>query len=462
MAQPSKKKVAEIGRPAIAGWLLFDFATQPVFTLITTFIFAPFFAGRIADNPVEGQALWGFAAGTAGLVIALFSPVLGAVADAAGRRKPWIAAFSLLIIAGSAAVWFAVPGAEHAVWIGMVGYACATIGAEFATVFTNAMMPGLVPANQLGRLSGTGWALGYFGGLLSLALMLALFVASPETGKTLAGLSPVFGLDAATGEGDRASGPLSAIWYFVFVLPLFLFTPDAPRLQAIGAAIASGLANLKKTLIAARSHKNVFTYLLAHMVYADGLVGLFAFGGIYATGIFGWSTTEIGAFGILLTITGTVGAFVGGRLDDKLGPKTVVLGALAGLIIASIGILSSTADRILFAIPVAPPVAGDGLFAAPAEQFYLLCGVLIGLVAGPLQAASRTLLIRVSPEERITQFFGLYALAGKVTSFMCPMLVGVVTALAASQRAGMSVLIIFFALGALLLMMVKVPRASRG
>src|SRR5690606_9554263 len=205
----------------------------------------------------------------------------------------------------------------------------------------------------------------------------------------LAGLSPVFGLDPAMGEGDRASGPFSALWYLVFALPLFLFTPDVPKLAPIGGAISSGLKTLRATILEARAHRNVWLYLLAHMIYADGLVGLFAFGGIYATGIFGWSTTEIGAFGILLTITGAVGAFTGGRLDDRFGPKPVVLGALGGLIVAGLGILSTTADSILFAIAVAPPVPGDGLFAAPAEQFYLLCGVVIGLVAGPLQSASR-------------------------------------------------------------------------
>lgn len=449
------------GRAAVAGWVLFDCATQPVFTLITTFIFAPFFAARIADNPVEGQSLWGFATGTAGFAIAFLSPVLGAVADAAGRRKPWIAAFSLLILAGCALLWFAVPGAGYAVPLAMAAFAMATIGAEFATVFTNAMMPTLVPPSQLGRLSGTGWAVGYAGGLVSLALMLALFVASPETGRTLAGLVPVFGLDPATGEGDRASGPFSALWYLVFVLPLFLFTPDTPRLQPVAKAVSGGIATLKATIVHAAAQRNIFLYLLAHMIYADGLVGLFAFGGIYATGIFGWSTTEIGAFGILLTITGALGAFLGGRLDDRLGPKTVVLGALAGLILAGTGILSTTSGSILFGVAVAPPVPGDGLFAAPAEQFYLLCGLVIGAVAGPLQAASRTLLIRVSPEDRITQFFGLYALAGKVTSFLCPMLVGAVTALAASQRAGMTVLLVFFVVGALLLMRVKVPAAKR-
>ncbi len=461
MPQAKKERMAEAGRPAILGWVLFDFATQPVFTLITTFIFAPFFAAQLAATPVEGQALWGFATGAAGLVIALLSPVLGAVADAAGRRKPWIATFSVLVLLGCFALWFAVPGAEYAVPLAMVAFAVATIGAEFAGVFTNAMMPTLVPPGKLGRLSGTGWAMGYVGGLISLALILAFFVASPETGTTLAGLAPAFGLDATSFAGDRAAGPFSALWYLVFVLPLFLFTPDAPRLEPVAAAVKTGISNLKRTILSVTSHGNVFLYLIAHMIYADGLVGLFAFGGIYATGIFGWSTTEIGAFGILLTITGALGAFIGGRLDDRLGPKTVVLGALAGLILASAGVLSTTADSILFGVAVGPPVAGDGLFAARAEQFYLLCGVLIGAVAGPLQAASRTLLVRVSPAENITQFFGLYALAGKVTSFLCPVLVGAVTALAASQRAGMSVLLVFFVAGAILLAMVKVPRPMR-
>lgn len=453
---------AGAGPAAITGWLLFDVATQPIFTLLTTFIFAPFFAGRIAENAVQGQSLWGFAAGAAGLCIALGSPVLGAVADVSGGRKPWIAAFSVLIVLGSAALWFAVPGAAYAVPLAMVAFACATIGTEFATVFTNSMMPALVPPEKLGRLSGTGWALGYLGGLVSLALMLAFFVASPETGRTLAGLSPLFGLDPADGGGDRAAGPYSALWYLVFVMPLFLFTPDVPGGQRFLPAIKAGLARLKATFVKARAHRNVFKYLIAHMIYADGLVGLFAFGGIYATGIFGWSTTEIGVFGILLTITGAIGAFVGGRLDDRYGPKAVVLGAVAILIAATIGCLSTTSGVILFGIPVDPPIPGGGLFAAPAERFYLLCGGLIGMVAGPLQAASRTLLVRVSPEDSMTQFFGLYALSGKVTSFMCPTLVGIVTAVSASQQIGMTVLVAFFAVGGVLLMTVEVPRLRRG
>ena len=230
-----------------------DFSTQPVFTLITTFIFAPFFAGRLAENAVDGQALWGFATGTAGLAIALMSPVLGAVADAAGQQKPSIAVFSLFIVCGCTALSFAVPGAPYAVPLAMLAFALATIGANRDGLH-QCDDAGLVPAHQLGRLSGTGWAIGYVGGLISCRPDAGSVCRKPGNGKDHAGLSPVFGLDPATSRGRRASGPLSALWYLVFVLPLFLFTPDAPRLQPVVAAV-SATAALKATILSAASHR---------------------------------------------------------------------------------------------------------------------------------------------------------------------------------------------------------------
>jgi UMF1 family MFS transporter len=449
---------ARVSRRGIAGWILFDVSTQPVFTLVTTFVFAPFFAARLAATPVEGQALWGFATGAAGLSIALLAPLLGTMADASGRRKPWVAGFSLLTVTGCLMLWAAVPGGDHAVFIALAGFLMATIGAEFATVFTNAMMPSLVTPERLGRLSGYGWAAGYLGGLVSLALVLGLLVADPSTGQTLAGLAPLFGLDPALGEGDRASGPLAAAWYLIFVLPLFLWTPDSPRRAAPAAAISNALASLRDTLASLPQHRSMALYLLAQMIYIDGVVALFAFGGIYAAGAFGWGTIEIGIFGILLTVTGAVGAAVGGLLDDRLGPKAVVLGALAALFLASLGILATTADHILFWVAVTPAEAGDGLFASTSEQVYIGLGLVIGAVAGPLQAASRTLLARLAPADRMTQFFGLYALSGKVTSFLGPTLVGAMTIWTGSQRGGMTVLLVFFGLGAALLAGVRVPR----
>src|ERR1700748_2853048 len=215
-------------RPAVISWIFFDWAAQPYFTLITTFVFAPYFATHIAADPASGQSLWGFATAAAGLAIALTSPILGASADASGPRKPWIAAFGVLLVIGSGLMWFGKPGDTKVIPPLLLAYAIATVGVEFATVFNNAMMPTLVPPDKIGRLSGTGWATGYIGGILSLIIVLGFLAANPDSGRTLFGFTPLFGLDPVTHQGDRISGPLTAIWFIIFVLPMFLLTPDYP------------------------------------------------------------------------------------------------------------------------------------------------------------------------------------------------------------------------------------------
>lgn len=438
-------------RRAVLSWFLFDWAAQPWFTMVTTFVFGPYFAAHLAADPVEGQALWGYSAAIAGVVIALCSPVLGAVADQSGARKPWIAGFSFLLAAAGFALWFAAPGAGSAIAIALIAFAIGTIGAEFATVFTNAMMPDLGPEDRLGRLSGTGWAMGYAGGLISLILMLGFFVADPHTGRTIIGLAPVFGLDPATHEGDRVAGPFAAIWYLIFVVPLFLFTPDTPRRMSVAAAIRPGAAELIATIRGLRRHANAARFLLANMIYIDGMSALTVFGAIYAASVFGWGAIELGLFGIVLIVVGVFGSVIGGRLDDRVGPKRVVLVSVTVLALALIAILSTDRTHVLFVIAVEPPVEGDGLFASAAERAYLVIGVAIGLVAGPLQAASRTLLVRVAPREKLTQFFGLFALSGRMTAFVGPLAVSTVTVATNSQRIGISVLVLFLVVGAVLL-----------
>ena len=467
--------VAEAGRPpeeperprawpprrAVGSWILFDWAAQPFFTLVVTFIFAPFFASALASDPVTGQALWGYAIAAAGLCIAVMSPLLGGIADMTGPRKPWIAAFGALLVLGSALLWFARPGHPLAVPIALAGVVLGTIGAEFATIFNNAMMTRLAPPERLGRLSGTGWAVGYAGGLVSLLFVLGLLAADPATGLTQLGLAPLFGLDAAAREGDRAAGPLAALWFVVFVTPMFLFTPDAPRTGASFAMAASlGLAELRSTLSLVLRWPAMARFLLANMIYQDGLAALFAFGAIYGAGMFGWGIVEVGVFGILLTVTGTFGAFVGGRLDDAIGPKAVILGSLAVLILCCVGILSLGKAHLLFVIPAAPGAPGDGLYGSAPEKAYLAIGLLIGLVAGPLQAASRSLMARLAPPDQSGRFFGLFALSGKVTSFMGPMLVALATDLSNRQEAGVAVLVGFFGLGALLLARVTITKSG--
>ncbi|KJC44018.1 MFS transporter [Bradyrhizobium sp. LTSP885] len=442
------------GRAAVISWIFFDWAAQPYFTLITTFVFAPYFASFVAPDPASGQALWGFATAAAGLAIALLSPVLGAIADASGRRKPWIAGFGALLVIGASAMWIGKPGDPGVIPALLLAYAIASVGVEFATVFNNAMMPTLVPPEKIGRLSGTGWATGYVGGIVSLVLVLGFLAANAETGRTLFGFTPLFGLDPVTHQGDRITGPLTGLWFIIFVAPMFLFTTDYPAKLPMRAAMGEGLRELRQSLAELPKQKSLARFLLANMIYTDGLVSLFAFGGIYAAGTFGWDTIRIGTFGIILAIAGTFGAWLGGRLDDALGPKRVIMGSMSILLFAVIAILTVNKDSILF-VPVAPPVPGGPLFAGAAERAYVVLGCLIGAAGGPLQAASRTLLIRLAPKDRIAQYFGLFALTGKVTSFIGPLLIGAITAVTASQKAGMAVLVVFFVVGLVLLARVR-------
>jgi MFS transporter, UMF1 family len=447
-------------RSAVISWILFDWAAQPYFTLITTFVFAPYFATHVAADPASGQALWGFATAAAGIAIALLSPVLGAIADASGRRKPWIAAFGAMLVIGSALMWFGRPGEISVIPHLLLAYAIATVGVEFATVFNNAMMPSLVPPDRIGRLSGTGWATGYVGGILSLILVLGFLAANPLTGRTLFGLKPLFGLDPVTHQGDRISGPLTSLWFIVFVLPMFLLTPDYPARHPPRQALREGLADLRNTLHELPKQPSLALFLLANMIYTDGLVSLFAFGGIYAAGTFAWNTIQIGTFGIILAIAGAFGGWIGGKLDDHFGAKRVIVASLTILLGSIIAILLVNKDSILF-IPIAPPVPGGPLFGSSAERAYLLLGCLIGACGAPLQAASRSLLIRMAPKDRIAQYFGLFALTGRVTSFVGPLLIGIVTAQTKSQKAGMATLVLFFAAGLALLWRVNGGSAGR-
>lgn len=443
----------------IWGWMLFDWAQQPFHTLIITFVFAPYFAAAVAPDAARGQELWGYSTGIGGLLIALSSPVLGAIADASGPRKPWIFAFSILGVIGCWALWFAVPGMENLTFV-LLAIALAVFGMEFAAVFNNAMMPTLVPRSELGRLSGSAWGLGYLGGLITLVLVLGFLSASPETGRTLLGFEPLFGLDPAMREGDRSSGPLTALWYVVFVLPMFLFTPDVKRKPSVSGAVKEGLSQLGKTLRRLPGERSYFSFLMSSMFYRDALNALYAFGGIYAAGVLGWSIIQIGIFGILANITGAAGAWLGGRADQRYGPKVVVSWSILILTFCCLLVISTTQTQVLF-ITVADAAGGSGL---PDITFYV-AGALIGAAGGAIQAASRTLLVDQVDRDKVTEAFGLYALSGKATTFIGPLAIAFATAFFAqeafglstqeAQRLGVTPIIVLFMIGLVLLPMVK-------
>jgi UMF1 family MFS transporter len=218
--------------------------------------------------------------------------------------------------------------------------------------------------------------------------------------------------------------------------------------------------SLIATFRALTHYRNPLLYLIAYMIYNDGLAAIIAFGGVYAAGTFGWSTVSLGIFGIVLTVFATIGAFVGGWLDDRFGSKRTVLIAIVGVIVATIGIVSVGRNSVLFVLDVAPPVPNGGLFASAPEQVFMIFALLLGICMGPMQAASRTMIGRLAPPGMVGEFYGLFALSGRATTFMAPFVVARVTAATDSQRAGVVAILFFLVIGFVLLSFVREQRSE--
>ncbi|RRH73499.1 MFS transporter [Falsigemmobacter faecalis] len=429
----------------IRGWYFFDFASQPYNTLLLTFIFGPYVVSLIGDGSAA-QAIWGYGVGLAGLAIAILSPILGAIADKTGRRMGFIVLFSLLYVLGAWGLWWSSPQNFNIWWV-MFSFSVGLIGMEFATTFTNAMMPDLAPREELGRISGSGWAFGYVGGVIALAIML-LFFAEGSDGTTLIGLAPLFGLDGDTREGTRFVGPFTAIWFAVFMVPFFLWVREPRRpgmgiLSATRRAFPDTLAHIR----ALPANRSLMAYLVSSTFYRDALNGMYTFGGIYASGVLGWSVTNVGIFGILAAITGAIFAWWGGRLDSRFGPKPVIAASVFLMLLVCIAVVFISRTEV-FGLPVGP----ESLL--PDIAFYVV-GCLIGAGGGVLQSASRTMMVRQAHPHRMTEDFGLYALTGKAMAWMAPLSIAVTTQLTGSQQLGILPLIGLFLIGLVLLVWVR-------
>ena len=416
------------GRAASFAWCLFDWANSAFPTVITTFVFATYFVKGIAPDETEGTVLWGRAMAIAGLAVAVLAPILGSVADRTGRVKPWLGGFTILCVVATAGLWWATPDPD-AIPLSLVLVVLAVFGFECGMVFYNALLPGIAAEGRLGRLSGWGWGLGYMGGLGALVLALIGFVQT-ET--------PWFGVGEFPAGGVRATAPMVALWFALFALPLFLLVPEPPQArEPLGQAVSNGLARLWQTLKALPRTPILLRFLIARMLYTDGLTTLFAFGGIYAAGTFGFSLAEVIQFGIALNVTAGLGAAVFGVLDDRIGSRATILLALAGLVIAGIAVLLVT-DVTLFWV----------------------FGMALGIFVGPAQAASRSFMARLAPPDERAELFGLYQLSGKATAFLGPLFLSIVTDATGSQRWGMATIILFFVVGGALLLTVREPRTQ--
>lgn len=421
----TKKQNASWG--VLIAWSFYDWANAAFPTIIRTFVFASFFTQSIALNPIQGTQQWGYALALSGLIVAILSPFLGAIADQEGRRKPWIAFFTLLTIISSTLLWFSKPSSEYISWT-LTLLVLGNIGFSIATVFYNAMMVNLVAENYIGRLSGLAWGLGYIGGLVS--LLMALFVIQNDSSWAV--------LNSNMAEHIRFSGPLTALWLLIFSLPLFFLVPDKTKRKiSLIKAISNGTKSLFKNFLVLQHDKKILWFLLANMIYMDGLNTIFAFGGIYAASQFGFSPIEIVKLGIAMNVAAGLGSLIFSWIDDYFGSKYIICWSLSLLTLALIGLLLS-------------------------ETVYLFWffGLTLSLFVGPVQAASRSFMVHITPKERMAEAFGFFALSGKVTAFLGPWVVGGITLAFSNQRIGLSSILVFLLIGLVILIPLKFSKIT--
>lgn len=435
----------------IQGWMMFDWATQPFYTLGLTFIFGPYFASVASDTflntgmdetsaDATAQTIWSWGQAIAGLFVAVIGIIAGAYADSTGRRMPWLWAASIVFIFCAWMLWYMVPDGST-IWSSLIIFSIAFIAAELALVFTNAVLPSLGEQNDVGKISGNGAALGYTGGILSLFIMLFFFF--DDGGKTFIGLEPGFGLlDPDKREGTRAVGPLISIWFIIFMVPYFLWVQENKNPNREGG-FGQSMKELKASLLGMLKRPSLFSFMGAQMFYRDALNGLYAFGGVYAVLVLDWGLTQLGIFGILGGVSAALVTWISGKYDRKLGPKPVIYFHVWVLIVVSLCIIGMS--RTSFYGILLP----DGS-SLPDIIFYV-CGAAIGGSGGGVYAASRSMMVRHTNPNRPTEAFGLFALAGKATAFLAPLLIGVFTYLLNDARLGFSPVIGLFILGLILM-----------
>ncbi len=417
---------ATADKKVIWSWCLYDFANSSFTTLVVTFIYATYFAnvmgaehyealGRAASEEEAaalGTALWARGVTVTAIVVALLSPALGALADRGGYRKLFLAISTAVGVGGSLALYFVT---DERVFLALAFFVVANVAFEMGMVFYNAFLPDIAPPARIGRISGYGWGLGYAGGLLALAVgWLAL---------------PWLGIPPESGEHVRATCLLVGVWFAVFSLPVFLWVKeDKSRISRGGDVLAASYRQLGETFREIRKYRQIVRFLIARLFYNDGLVTIFAFGGIYAAGTFGFTFNDIFVFGIVLNVSAGLGAAAMGILDDRLGGKRTVAISVWALAIA-------TLTAVL----------------APNEGLFWAAGIVVGFFSGPNQSASRSLMGRFVPPDKENEFYGFFAFSGKATAFMGPFLLSVLAGLSGSQRVGMSAVLVFLVAGLVLL-----------
>ena len=403
----------------ILNFALYDFANSAFTTIIITFIFSTYFAKQIAPNPVLGQSYWGWAIGTTGILVAIIGPILGSYADKKNFTEFFIKLFTIICISLTTLLWFSKPSEKYLLFT-LIIVALANFFYELSLIFYNSILKRISKTSDLGKSSGFSFALGYIGGILILIICIKIFIDNDVL---------PFGLSKENSENIRATSIVVAVWYLIFSIP-FLFSLK----KKINNKIELSSDNIKKIkdLIWNNGLNNLGKFLIARMLYADGLNAIIVMGGIFAVGVFNLEIKDLLILSILMNVTAFIGAIVGGYANDKFSSKSVIIFSLLGLIISS--------SIILF---------------VKSQLFFLIFAAINGFFIGPIQSASRVFITKSIDENNQASGFGLFALSGKLTSFIGPLLVSTITYISSSQRIGFSSAIILLLIGLLILLKVK-------
>jgi MFS transporter, UMF1 family len=428
-------------------WALFDAARSPYNVLVNVFVFSAYFSTVVIPDPVRGQTLWSFVTSSAAIVIAITAPLLGAIADAGGRRKPWLVASLIIGVPSMLMLWYATPGMTNGLGFIMAALIGGLLFWEYSAIFCNAMLPNVARPERIGFLSGAGLALANCFGIILFLFFLYAWSWNPQ---------PLFGLDLAQHEPERAVGILAAIWVVVFGLPLFLFTPDSPRTQrSVSGAISHGVSNLIHTLKQIRRFRNVAMFLGARLAFYEGFIVLMLFTGVFAAGILKWTPTMLIMEGLINSVVAAIAGMFSGWLDTRIGSKKSTMFFVAGCLVANV-ILCSVTPNMVFFIPIdGAATASGGLFPTLPDKVFLVtqCSIAFFITGG--MVTGRALMAKLAPPSMLNEFFGLYSMSGTATSFVGPAAIGLLTTAFQSQRAGVAVGIAFLLAGLILMFRVK-------
>ena len=446
-------------------WAFGQAARDPFYIMVVIYIFFPYFSAVVVGDPVRGQSLIGYINASVGFVLAATILFLGAIADTVGRRKPWILVTYGTIAIGGFLLWWVKPGSEGLSLYSSVGLIFIIMVAfAYAEVFHNAMLPSITPAERAGEVSGLAYALGNFGAVSMMVFVLFAFALPGVQDWPFLPEQPLFGIDHSLNEHDRIVGPISSIWLVIFILPVLMFTPDGlSRGITWRQAARTGIREVATTLRQLIKHySNIAVYLVARMLFNDGMVGVLIFGGVYAAGNFGWETVTLLIFGLTTSVSAMIGAYLGGRLEDRLGSMRTLKVSISGSATLLVVLTSITPETLFFVIPASDePVWAFPYFSTLAELAYIATNQAFALFFVTGLSASRTLMAKISPPEMATQFFGLYGLSGSITAFLAPLLVAVVTDITQSQRIGFASLVMLIVVGGLMLGLVREEQATR-